>query len=37
MTRGRSLFVAVALVAGLALPALAQVVPPETDKIEQSD
>jgi hypothetical protein len=37
MTRVRSLFVAVALVAGLALPALAQVVPPETDKIEQSD
>ena len=37
MTRVRSLFVAAALVAGLALPALAQVVPPQADNIEQSD
>jgi uncharacterized membrane protein YhiD involved in acid resistance len=35
MTRVRSLFVMVALVAGLALPAFAQTVPPEPDKLEQ--
>jgi Domain of unknown function (DUF4956) len=35
MTRVRSLFVMAALVAGLALPAFAQTVPPEPDKLEQ--
>ncbi|HEX3645096.1 MAG TPA: DUF4956 domain-containing protein [Vicinamibacterales bacterium] len=33
----RSLFVAAALVAGFALPAFAQPVPPEPDKLEQSE
>ena len=37
MTRVRSLFVAAALVAGFALPAFAQTVPPEPDKLEQPE
>jgi hypothetical protein len=37
MTRVRSLFVVLALLAGFALPAFAQTVPPEPDKLEQSE
>ena len=37
MTRVRSLLLAFALVAGAALPAFAQIVPPEPDKLEQPE
>ena len=36
MTRVRSVFVAFALVAGFALPIIAQTVPPEPDQLEQT-
>jgi hypothetical protein len=37
MRRVRSVFVAIAIVSGFALPIVAQTVPPEPDKLEQTD
>lgn len=37
MTRVRSVFIAIVFVAGFALPVIAQTVPPEPDKLEQTE